>query len=71
MRKPSPLVRPMDLSTPNSQLASFTFYVIDMSKRKKARKRDMQVMMAVNRLKIEVTASKLAIMSYLTRIAAD
>ena len=71
MRIPSLLVRPMDLKTPNSQLASFTFYVIDMSKRKKARKRDIVVMMAVNRLKIAVIASKFYMMSYFTRIPDD
>ena len=59
----------MDRSTPNSHDASLTFYVIEISKRKKARKSEMAVIMPVNKLKIYVTASKLFTTSYLTRIA--
>ena len=58
----------MERSTPYSQLASVTFYVIEINRRKKAMKREIEAMMAMNRLKIWVTASKLSTMSLRTKI---
>ena len=68
MRRPSDLVSPMERSTPYSQLASVTFYVIEINRRKKAMKREIEAMMAMNRLKIWVTALKLSTMSLRTKI---
>lgn len=67
MRKPSALVSPIDLRTPYSQLASFTFYVMLINRRKKAKKSEIVAIIATNKLKICVTELKFSTISCLTK----
>ena len=68
MRSPSPLVRPIERSTPNSQMASVTFCVDANRSKKKAMKREMQAITATKMLKIELMLSKLSMMSFLSKM---